>query len=289
MLLEGVPLHGRFSLHVSPPLFFLFRVAIFTLICQALKAEKTQVLQNHWRGYCARKRAWEKREELAEQSEAAYKAELEAAKAAEAAHAEEVRRRMHPRTAKDFEILYNELEAWRDAETRRINGEGLPERDRLEALAQLLQKETELLQTIDRLKITASKENREKRIAKVLELMAEPKKWEMGDGAVATVHTPFSTRAKELMDLYNGLHMKLNTQERLDVLLHVKWTVKQFKCQLTDEICDLVDREGDMLHRGRPEKSLVAMRRRLSNMFLTFIETPEFNPEAIRFQKVPAK
>jgi hypothetical protein len=33
---------------------------------------------------------------------------------------------------------------------------------------------------------------------------------------------------------------------------------------------------------------LVGLRRRLSNMFLQFIETPEFNPEAARFQKVPA-
>jgi hypothetical protein len=28
---------------------------------QALRAQKAQVLQNHWRGYCARKLAWEVR------------------------------------------------------------------------------------------------------------------------------------------------------------------------------------------------------------------------------------
>ena len=43
-----------------------------------------------------------------------------------------------------------------------------------------------------------------------------------------------------------------------------------------------------MINRGRSEKSLSGLRRRLSNMFLQFIETPEFNPEAARFQKVPA-
>jgi len=61
----------------------------------------------------------------------------------------------------------------------------------------------------------------------MLELMAEPKKWELHDGDVCQVHTPFSTRAKELMELYNGLNLPLLTiDERLDVLLHVKWTVK---------------------------------------------------------------
>jgi hypothetical protein len=43
-----------------------------------------------------------------------------------------------------------------------------------------------------------------------------------------------------------------------------------------------------LINRGRSEKSLAGLRRRLSNLFLQFIETPEFNPEAARFQKVPA-
>ena len=37
-------------------------------------------------------------------------------------HKEEIERRMHPKTGKDFEILYNELEAWRLNETKKIKG-----------------------------------------------------------------------------------------------------------------------------------------------------------------------
>ena len=33
--------------------------------------------------------------------------------------------------------------------------------------------------------------------------MSAPKRWQMSDGEVAQVHTPFTTRAKELMELYN--------------------------------------------------------------------------------------
>jgi hypothetical protein len=50
--------------------------------------------------------------------------------------------------------------------------------------------------------------------------------------------------------------MKLTVEERLELLLHIKWTVKQFDCQLTRELCDLLDREADLLNRGRPERSL---------------------------------
>jgi hypothetical protein len=217
----------------------------------------------------------QKEEELRKQEEAKHKAEIE--------------RRMHPRSYQDFEILYTELEMWRLKETERIKGSNkLTEDEKQKALQQLLHKETKLLQTIDRLKITASSQNREERITKLLKAMSDPKKWKKTDGRITEVHTPFSTRAKELMDLYNGLKMRnLSIDERLDVLLHTKWTVKEFDCNLTREIVDLIDREADMLNRGRSETSLEGLRKRLANLFLQFVETPNFNPEAARFQKVP--
>lgn len=118
--------------------------------------------------------------------------------------------------------------------------------------------------------------------------MSKPKKFELKNGGKVEVHTPFTTRAKELMQLYNGLNLPLLTiDERLDVLLHVKWTVKEFDCNLTREIVELIDREADLLNRGRAPKMLEGLRKRISSMFLTFIETPEFNPEAARYQIVP--
>merc|ERR1711887_320156 len=133
--------------------------------------------------------------------------------------------------------------------------------------------ETKLLQTIDKLKIQANGQNRDAKIKKGLEGMAKPKVWAQSDGEATTVHTPFTTRAKELMDLYNGLRLPLLTvDERLDVLLHVKWTVKEFDCNLTRELVDLIDREADMLNRGRPEKSFAGLRRRVANLFLDVLE-----------------
>merc|ERR1711977_194161 len=203
-------------------------------------------------------------------------------------HKREVERRMHPRSFEDFSVLYKELEAWRLSEAKRIATSDFDEATRRAAQRELLQKETKLLQTIDKLKIRASRQNRDAKIKKMLECMSKPKVWAQNDGEATTVHTPFTTRAKELMDLYSGLRLPLLTvDERLDVLLHIKWTVKEFDCNLTRELVDLIDREADMLNRGRPEKSFVGLRRRVANLFLQFIETPEFNPEAMRFQKVP--
>ena len=142
-----------------------------------------------------------------------------------------------------------------------------------------------MLQTIDRLKILANTDNRAGRIRTVLKDMSVPTRWEMADGSIVEVRTPFTTCAWELMQLYNGLQLPLlTTDKRLDVLLHVKWTVKEFDCNLTREIVELIDREADLLNRGRNPKSLNGLRWRISNLFLAFIETPEFNPEAQKYQ-----
>ena len=39
---------------------------------------------------------------------------------------------------------------------------------------------------------------------KITKQQSKPKQWQMSDGEVAEVHTPFSTRAKELMELFHG-------------------------------------------------------------------------------------
>jgi len=254
----------------------------------ALVLEKVVVIQCHARGMFARRRARQLRRERQSLGEFETKEAERRQLEADLRHKREVERRMHPRTFEDFSVLYRELEAWRLSEAKRIQMSDFDEATRRAAQRELLQKETKLLQTIDKLKIQANHQNRDAKIKKTLESMAKPKVWAQCDGETTTVHTPFTTRAKELMDLYSGLRLPLLTvDERLDVLLHVKWTVKEFDCNLTREIVDIIDREADMLNRGRPEKSFTGLRRRLANLFLQFIETPEFNPEAMRFQKVP--
>ncbi|KAJ4462266.1 putative flagellar associated protein [Paratrimastix pyriformis] len=302
------------------------------------------LLQRVTRGWIARKRAQELRKERDLKVELIRKREEERAAAAEKQRIREMARRMHPRTKADIDILYAELEAWRQQETTRINALGLPEEERLAALAVVLNNETRMLQTIDRLKLVAAQENREQRIRKTIELvrprpalpptaqsewpsrngpvgMAQSEwpsrngpvgmaqsEWPsrngpvpqlnffavaplttpappLADSSVVSVHTPFTTRARELGDLYAAMRLPLLTvDERLDVLLHVKWT--EFDCSLTRELVDLIDREADLLNRGRSDGSLEGLRKRSCNLFLQFIETPEFNPEAARFQKV---
>ena len=53
--------------------------------------------------------------------------------------------------------------------------------------------------------------------------------------------------------------------------------------------CRLDRSGGGPLSRGRNPKVLAGLRKRISHLFLTFCETPEFNPEVVRFQIDPAQ
>ena len=68
--------------------------------------------------------------------------------------------------------------------------------------------------------------------------------------------------------------------ERLDVLLHVKWSVKEHNTKLTRELSELIDREADLLNRGRGDKALEGLRLRINRAFLQIIRDPVYNPES---------
>lgn len=64
------------------------------------------------------------------------------------------------------------------------------------------------------------------------------------------MHTPLTVRAAELQQLYRGLTLpSLTLDERLDVLLHVKWVAKEWDTNVTRELVELIDREADLLNR----------------------------------------
>ena len=115
------------------------------------------------------------------------------------------------------------------------------------------------------MKTISHRDTIEEKTKRMLELMAQPQRWQLSDGETAIVSTPATIRAKELLDLYNSLNSPLvNTNNRLEILLNVKWTVKEsltlssssssgtaMNLNVNQEIIDLVDREADLLNRGR--------------------------------------
>ncbi|XP_034623939.1 IQ and ubiquitin-like domain-containing protein isoform X2 [Trachemys scripta elegans] len=196
-------------------------------------------------------------------------------------------RRLNPKTKEDFELLYHALELWRQEEIERINNT-LTGAERKAALCALLEQETQLIASIGRHKLNADEENQQKAILFFLDKCAEPKKWKAYDGKITEMDTQFTLRARELLEIYRSISMKdLPKDERLDVLLTLKHTVKEHECKLTHEIVELIDREADLMMRGVKECNLEGLRKRICTLFLQYIKTPIFNPEVARVLKVP--
>ncbi|XP_068703334.1 IQ motif and ubiquitin-like domain-containing protein [Montipora foliosa] len=249
--------------------------------------KKVIILQTYWRRWLAKnyvqklredhkkRLEWERQEELRKQRERAERIKRE------------WERRLNPKTKGDFDLLYAHLEKWRKEEMARIDElHSGPERKA--ALVGLLEQEAYLIASIDRHKLAADDENKDKRIKGFLNKAAAPKQWKAYDGKITEMDTPYTIRAQELRDIYSTLSMKYLTQdERLDVLLTLKHTVKEHDCKLTQEIIELIDREADLLMRGVKETNLEGLRKRILTLFLQYCKTPLFNPQAAHLIKVP--
>ncbi|KAF1485697.1 IQ and ubiquitin-like domain-containing protein, partial [Pygoscelis antarcticus] len=219
--------------------------------------------------------AWEAQEELRRKKEKEEKLRRE--------H----ERRLNPKTKEDFELLYHALELWKQEETERIN-RTLTGAERKAAFCGLLEQEAQLIASIGRHKLNADEENQQKATLRFLAKCAQPKRWKAYDGKITEMDTQYTLRARELFEIYRSISMNdIPKDERIDVLLTLRHTVKEHECKLTWEIVELIDREVDLMSREVKECNLEGLRKRICTLFLQYIKTPKFNAEVARILKVP--
>ncbi|KAL9853445.1 IQ motif and ubiquitin-like domain-containing protein isoform 2-T5 [Geothlypis trichas] len=199
----------------------------------------------------------------------------------------EYEKKLNPKTREDFELLYHDLQLWMQEETERIN-RTLTGAKRKAALYALLEEETELIACIGMHKLSANLENQQKAILQFLGKCAQPRRWKAFDGKITEMDTQNSLRGKELLKIYHSINIKdIPKDERISVLLTLKWTVKEHECKLTQEIVALIDREIDLISREVKECNLEGLRKRICTLFLQYIKTPEFNPQVAGLIKLP--
>ncbi|XP_070686559.1 IQ motif and ubiquitin-like domain-containing protein [Pempheris klunzingeri] len=194
---------------------------------------------------------------------------------------------MNPQRREDFNLLYQALEKWRCEEEQQIKS-SLRGAERKAALCSLLEQETQLITAIGRHHIAVQHNNYDKAITNLLDKSAAAHRWLGADGRLIEMDSQHTIRARELQDLYNSINLTPVSQEqRLHTLMTLKHTVKEHKCQLTQDIVDLIDREVDLVTRGIKAAKLEGLRKRISTLFLQYIKTPMFNPKMAKLLKVP--
>ncbi|CCW72143.1 unnamed protein product [Phytomonas sp. Hart1] len=248
---------------------------------RALRVAKAILLQKMYRQWKARQvcRALYEAETERQLRMAARQRVEEAAVRARAEI--ERHRRLNPHRANDFGVLKEELLQWRSHKAKSITQDGaLSAEQKRAALLALTKEEVKLLQDLELHRKSVRQNQQGQRLVRVLEKAASAKQW----GGIS-VTTPGTLRAAELRDLfYNLTSNDFDVSSRMDILLHIKWTVKEFPdSSESKELCQLIDREADLINRGWKSASLVELRKRITNIFRNFILDPEYNPEMIRY------
>ncbi|CCW65575.1 unnamed protein product [Phytomonas sp. EM1] len=246
-----------------------------------LRIEKIIILQKMYRQWKARQICRELyAAETERQLQTAARQRIEEAAVRARANLEKLRR-MNPHRANDFGVLKEELLLWRSNKAKSINqDESLSAEQKREALLSLTKEEVKLLQDLEQHRQVVQQNKQGQRLVRVLEKAAAAKIW----GGIP-VTTPGTLRAAELRNLfYNLTNNDFDASSRMDVLLHIKWTVKEFPdSNEAKELCQLIDREADLINRGWKSASLTELRKRITNIFRRFILDPEYNPEMVRY------
>jgi hypothetical protein len=182
----------------------------------------------------------------------------------------ETQRRLHPMTKQDFAVLADELAAWKAHQLSKIKASGASEQEQQFLTQQVLGKELAVTQITERLRQEALLKRREAATDARLAKLSSGHAWQAG-GNTVIVDTPHTLRAKELVTVHKGLQADLSVAERLDVLGTAKVHVGEFKTALSKELLLLMEREEDLLRRGRGALSLAGLRKRISQGFLEFV------------------
>lgn len=190
---------------------------------------------------------------------------------------------VYPKTRADFEALYAMVERWRKAQVERI-GKLKTEAPRKAELCAVLEKEIKLLEAIEVHRIAVAKEQRKKKELGFLEKVSQPVTWTGYRGMTIQMDTLKTQRARELRELYLSLSRDdLNYQDRIELLISIKYALRTSGTRLADDLSNLLNRECEMLIRGVSSKKLEYLRRRIDHLFIKYFKEPDFNPEVAKY------
>lgn len=216
----------------------------------------------------AKARGWLVRRHMAQQGSTATQEagrlsadEQEAAAAAAEAQQRELQRQLHPKTAADFAFLRDKVRRWMAQETAAVKAANLNDDELQAKLLDLCRKEIKYLQTIDQRQAAVLKAARADRVSQQLQQTTAPEQWPMHNGKLISVVTPSVARAKEVAAVHAQLSSRLMADERQAVLQQARTLLRASGSHI--EALELMDRESDLLNRGRSQKSLLQLQRRI--------------------------
>ncbi|XP_045449335.1 IQ and ubiquitin-like domain-containing protein [Melitaea cinxia] len=191
-----------------------------------------------------------------------------------------------PRTREDFDQLYAMVDRWKHAEIARIS-QLHSKGPRIAEFTLLLDKEVELLRCIEGYRVKVKEDNKKIKEKQFLEEISKPIAWYGRDGKLITMETVEIQKARKLNELYNTfLREDLESKDRIELLVNMKFALQDFHHPLAEEIITLLDRECDLLVRRCNDYQLEFLRRRVAACVFQLIKTSELNSEVTKCKEI---
>lgn len=151
----------------------------------------------------------------------------------------------------------------------------------------LLDKEVELLRCIEGYRVKVKEDSKKIKEKQFLEEISKPIAWYGRDGKLITMETVEIQKARKLNELYNTfLREDLESKDRIELLVNMKFALQDFHHPLAEEIITLLDRECDLLVRRCNDYQLEFLRRRVAACVFQLIKTSELNSEVTKCKEI---
>lgn len=159
--------------------------------------------------------------------------------------------KVFPMRTGDFAMLYSMVDRWKKSEIERITSMSCGAA-KVAEFYMLLEKEIEILQSIERLRNKVKKDLEVKKVMNFFKSIGSPIEW---DSDYKNMHIVMDTleaqKGREYYDLYQKLCNKhLSKEEKLEVYSSIKEYLHQHQCAESQEITSLIDRVCELIARG---------------------------------------
>ncbi|OXA37969.1 IQ and ubiquitin-like domain-containing protein [Folsomia candida] len=265
---------------------------------QAERARAVTTIAKYWRKLTAKRNRQRRFDTLIARVDHAEKIRKGRQEERKRIMEEELHRQQNPTRLLDLELLYREINNWREEqETYILKNRWGPERKA--ALATLAEMESDLLLELERTKRNIITRGRNRFMHGQFKQMCLPRRWfNPKSSCFLSFDTEGRVKCRKLHDIYKALLQRVEPTEeghrrRLDLIKGVHKllmiqtdTMKRAQIPLADMLTELFSREIKFMNTPGVNKLLSGIRKRVANTFFYLCMDPAFNDDAQRVDKV---
>ncbi|KAH1017326.1 IQ and ubiquitin-like domain-containing protein [Dendroctonus ponderosae] len=239
---------------------------------------KVRTIQRYFRAWKIKKRLKELSAEFHKRMRLEQERDEQERKDDEERKKHDLVRKVFPMRSEDFAMLYNMVDRWKKSEIDRIVSMSCGAA-KIAEFYLLLEKEIEILQSIDRLRSKVKKDLEVKKVIDFFQAIGNPIEW---DSDYKHIHISMDTletqKGREYFDLYQRLCNKyLKKDERLEIYANIKQYLNTHNCSESQEIVALIDRVCELIARGMSSNYLTGLQKRIEALVLHHFKLQDCN------------